>query len=49
MVYCEGHRPIHKVGIGGWEVGDTEREREREREREGDIDRQTELELERFI
>ena len=22
MVYCEGHRPIHKVGIGGWEVGE---------------------------
>ena len=22
MVYCEGHRPIHKVGIEGWEVGE---------------------------
>ena len=21
MVYCEGHRPIHKEGIGGWGVG----------------------------
>ena len=22
MVYCEGHRPIHKVGIVVWEVGE---------------------------
>ena len=21
MAYCEGHRPIHKEGIGGWGVG----------------------------
>ena len=24
MVYCEGHRPIHKVGIGGWEFTDND-------------------------
>ena len=22
MVYCEGHQPIHKEGIGGWGVGE---------------------------